>query len=469
MADTNAFQVSWPEIYKQRRNHLRETVGSGVILWIGHEAQPRNYADNTFPFRQNSHFLYYTGLSQPNLAMLSFPETDRDVLFADPAGMDDIVWSGPGPGPIDLAGAAGIATVEPMDRLEDYLAKARARGASIHYLAPYQLSSLIRIARLLNMGINDVAPGASQLLMETVACQRSIKSAVEIAEIEEALSVTEKMHRACMAAARAGKREYELAGLIQGIALSHDRQQAFTPIVTVRGEVLHNHSYDGMLTAGRLLLNDSGAESARYYASDITRTCPVDGRFTGQQADIYNVVLHMQLGTINSIRPDVSYHDVHLGACKILVEDLISLGLMKGNVSDAVEAGAHALFFPHGIGHMMGLDVHDMEDLGDIVGYRKEEKRSSQFGLKFLRLSRPLEPGYVLTVEPGIYFIPALMDRWKGEAIHKDFINYNKVDSFRHFGGIRIEDDILVTATGARVLGPAIPKTIQEVEDACGA
>jgi len=469
MADTNTFQTSWPETFKQRRNRIREAVGNGIILWIGHEAQPRNYADNTYPFRQNSHFLYYTGLSQPNLAMLSFPEADRDVLFANPAEMDDIVWSGPGLSPIDLAGTAGIATVEKMDRLEDYLAKAPARGTTIHYLAPYQLTSLIRMARLLKLEINDVAPGASQLLMEAVACQRSIKSDVEIAEIEEALQVTEKMHRACMAAARAGKREFELAGLIQGIALAHDRQQSFTPIVTVRGEVLHNHSYDGMLTAGRLLLNDSGAESARYYASDITRTCPVDGRFTGQQADIYNVVLHMQLGTIERIRPDISYREVHLGACEILVEDMISLGLMKGSVSDAVEAGAHALFFPHGIGHMMGLDVHDMEDLGDIVGYRREEKRSSQFGLKFLRLSRPLEPGYVLTVEPGIYFIPALMDRWKGEAIHKDFINYDKLDLFRHFGGIRIEDDVLVTATGTRVLGPAIPKTIQEVEDACRA
>ncbi len=469
MTDTNTYQTIWPEIYKQRRNQLRENLGDGIILWLGHEPQPRNYTDNTYPFRQNSHFLYYTGLSQPDLAVVSLPEADHDILFASPAGMDDIVWSGPGLTPHDLAGTAGIAIVDPMDRLEDYLAKARARGTTIHYLAPYQLSSLFRMARLLNLGISEVAPGASQLLMEAVACQRSIKSDVEIAEIEEALGITEKMHRTCMAAARAGKREYELAGLIQSIALSHDRQQAFTPIVTVRGEVLHNHCYDGMLTAGRLLLNDSGAESSKYYASDITRTCPVDARFSIMQADIYNIVLHMQLGTIDRIRPGISYRDVHLGACEILVEDMISLGLMKGNVADAVEAGAHALFFPHGIGHMMGLDVHDMEDLGDIVGYRKQEKRSNQFGLNFLRLSRPLEPGYVLTVEPGIYFIPALMERWKGEALHKDFINYDRVESFRHFGGIRIEDDILVTATGARVLGPAIPKTIREVEDACSA
>jgi Xaa-Pro aminopeptidase len=305
--------------------------------------------------------------------------------------------------------------------------------------------------------------------MEKVACQRSIKSDVEISEMEEALEITGEMHRACMAAACAGKREYEIAGLIQAIALSHDRHQAFTPIVTVHGETLHNHSYNGMLSAGRLLLNDSGAESVRYYASDITRTCPVDGRFSRVQADIYNIVLHMQLGTIDMIKPGISYRDVHLGACQILVNDMISLGLMKGNASDAVETGAHALFFPHGVGHMMGLDVHDMEDLGDIVGYGKQEKRSSQFGLNYLRLSRPLEAGYVLTVEPGIYFIPALMDRWHGEGLHKEFIIYDKLSAFRHFGGIRIEDDVLVTQAGTRVLGSPIPKEIHEVEEACGA
>jgi Xaa-Pro aminopeptidase len=467
MANLNSSQTDWPEIYRNRRNKIREGVGGGVILWLGHNLQPRNYTDNAYPFRQNSHFLYYTGLSQPDLAMLSFSESDRDILFAKSGDIDDIVWSGPGRSPFDLARDAGIDTVEDIERLEEYLAKIQVQREMIHYLAPYQHSSLFNAARLLKMKADEVAPGASQLLMEQVAFQRSVKSDVEIAEIEEALSVTDRMHRACMAAARAGKREAEIAAMIQAIALSSDRQQAYTPIVTVRGEVLHNHSYDGILADGQLLLNDSGAESPRYYASDITRTCPVSGRFTKLQADIYNTVLHMQLGTIGMIRPGISYRDVHLGACRIMVEDLISLGLMKGNPSDAVEAGAHALFFPHGIGHMLGLDVHDMEDLGDIVGYGKKEKRSSQFGLNFLRLSRPLESGYILTVEPGIYFIPALIDRWQGEGRHKEFIHYEKVDGFRSFGGIRIEDNVLVTSTGTRVLGPEIPKTIPEVENAC--
>jgi Xaa-Pro dipeptidase len=467
MAEIQDAKANWSDIYRQRRNHIREKIGDGIILWMGHILQPRNYADNTYDFRQNSHFLYYTGLSKPDLAMISFASPDRDVLFGRSATMDDIVWTGPQQSLQELAQSAGIEKVEELDRLDDYLAKARSYGTKVHYLAPYQYSSLFSMARLLKMGTDEVAPQASQLLMEHVAYQRSIKSDVEIAEIEEALCITDRMHRACMAAARSGKRESDICALIQAIALKNDRQQAFTPIVTTHGEVLHNHSYDGVLADGQLLLNDSGAESARYYASDITRTCPVSGRFTPQQAEIYNMVLHMQLGTIDMIRPGISYRDAHLRACRILAEDLIAMDLMRGNPSDAVEAGAHALFFPHGIGHMLGLDVHDMEDLGDIVGYAKKEKRSGQFGLNFLRLSRPLEPGFVLTVEPGVYFIPALIDRWQQEGMHQEFIDYDRVNEFRGFGGIRIEDNVLVTSTGTRVLGPGIPKTINEIEDAC--
>jgi Xaa-Pro aminopeptidase len=381
--------------------------------------------------------------------------------------MDDIIWSGPRPTLVELAGSAGIGIVEDIDRLEEYITKARGQSLKIHYLPPYSYSALFKAARLLNTDPNEVVVNSSQLLMERVAIQRSVKSDFEIAEIEDALVISDRMHRACMAAARPGARESEIAGMIQGIALSSNRQQAYNPIVTVRGEVLHNNSYDGILMDGQLLLNDSGAESPMYYASDITRTCPVSGRFTAVQAEIYQLVLRLQLGAIGMVKPGLSYREVHLGACRILAEGMRAIGLMKGNPSDAVEAGAHALFFPHGIGHMLGLDVHDMEDLGDVVGYVKREKRSGQFGLNSLRLSRPLEPGFVLTVEPGIYFIPALIDRWRNERLHTDFIDYDKVESFRSFGGIRIEDNILVTATGALVLGPGIPKTIPEVEEAC--
>jgi Xaa-Pro aminopeptidase len=458
----------WREIYRQRRSIIRKRVGDGLILWLGQVPQPRNYEGNTYPFRQDSHFLYYTGISAPNLAMLSFPEDGRDILFADDGDMDTVIWTGPRPSALDLARDTGIEEVEETGKLEARLTDAVSLGRKIHYLPPYRVSTMYRLSRLLQKPPEEIAAAVSQSLMQEVASQRSVKSEAEIDQIEEALSLSDRMHRACMAAAKPGIRERELAGLIQSIALSQDRQQAYAPIVTVRGEVLHNNSYDGILKDGQLLLNDSGAESPKYYASDITRTFPVSGRFTGSQADIYRIVLDVQKGAIDKVRSGVTNRDVHLHACRILVEGLREAGLMKGDATEAVEAGAHALFMPHGIGHMMGLDVHDMEDLGDIVGYREREPRSSQFGLRYLRLSRPLEPGFVLTVEPGIYFIPALMDRWRGEGKHKEFIDYDRVERFRHFGGIRIEDNVLVTPDGVRVLGPEIPKTMPEIEEACG-
>jgi Xaa-Pro aminopeptidase len=463
-----ALDVNWPEIYRERRNALRAAVGGGIVLWLGHGLQPRNYFDNTYPFRQNSHFLYYTGLAEPDLALLSFPERDYDVLFARHATMQDIVWSGGGHDPVELARQSGVDTVEDADRLPAYLKRARGEDRKVHYLPPYQASSLGKYAELLDLRPEAVTAGVSERLIEAVALQRSLKSAVEVAEIEDALEVTARMHLRAMEAARLGIRESEIAGMIQGEALGSDRQQAYQPIVSVRGEILHNHSYGNVLEDGQLLLNDSGAESPRGYASDITRTIPVNGRFSSAQAEIYQIVLRMQMTAISEIMPGVHFRDIHLRASRIMVEGLRSLGLMKGDPADAVAAGAHALFFPHGLGHMLGLDVHDMEDLGDIVGYGGRQKRDPQFGLNFLRLSRPLEVGFTLTVEPGIYFIPALIDRWQQEHQHKEFINYDRLGPFLGFGGIRIEDNVVVTAAGVSVLGPGIPKTIPEVEKAMG-
>jgi len=317
------------------------------------------------------------------------------------------------------------------------------------------------------MKIDETGRDASAELMKNVAEQRSVKSVEEIAEIEDALAVTDRMHRACMSALRPGLRESDLAGILQGIALSDDRAQAFDPIVTIHGEVLHNHSYDHVLEPGGLLLNDSGAESPMGYASDITRTYPVSGKFTQQQAEIYQIVLDTQIAAIAMIRPGISFREVHLGACRVMAEGLKSIGLMKGDPSDAVKAGAHALFMPHGIGHMLGLDVHDMEDLGNIVGYKKNQKRSGQFGLNYLRLNRRLKSGFVLTVEPGVYFIPALIQQWRKERKHEKFLNYDRITDRLSFGGIRIEDDVMVAASGAKILGPGIPKTLKEIESAC--
>jgi Xaa-Pro aminopeptidase len=461
--------AGWPEIYRQRRNAIRAAVGGGIILWLGNLPQPRNYANCAFPFRQNSHFLYCTGLSDPNLALLSFPDSGYDILFSRPATIDDTVWGAAGQSRVDMARHAGVETAEDISRLGVYLAKAHSQGLTIHYLPPYQASSTSRLAELLTKAPGEVTAGASRQLMEAVAGQRMIKSELEIAEIEDALGVTDRMHRAAMVAASPGVHEYEIAGAIQGIALSCNRQQAFNPIVSVHGEVLHNESYDNILAEGQLLLNDSGAESPRYYASDITRTFPVSGRFDSVQAEVYQIVLQAQMGAIDRIKPGVAYSNVHREAARIMTEGLRGMGLMRGDPADAVEAGAHALFFPHGIGHMLGLDVHDMEDLGDVVGYSKGQARSNQFGMNYLRLSRSLEAGFVLTVEPGIYFIPALIEKWRQERLHREFISYEALAPFLKFGGIRIEDDVLVTPTGARVLGPGIPRTIPEVEEAMGA
>jgi len=456
------------DIFRARRNQIREAVGGGIILWLGHMLQPRNYTDNTYPFRQHSTFLYYMGLTEPGLAVLSYPESDNDVLFSRPTTMDDIIWRGASEERMKMARQAGIETIEDISRLGVYLTKAQSQRLTIHYLPPFQATSLFRIAELLVIEPSEVTAGASQKLQQEVARQRNVKAEIEIREIEDALRVTDHMHRRAMAVARPGIYEYEVAGEVQAVALRANFQLAFAPIVTVRGQVLHNHSYDNMLQDGQLMINDSGAESPHGYAADITRTFPVNGRFNSTQKEIYETVLAMQLSAMEMIKPGITYRDVHLHACRILADHMAALGLMRGDPAAAVEAGAHALFFPHGLGHMMGLDVHDMEDLGDIVGYPKGEARNAQFGLKSLRMSRLLEPGFVLTVEPGIYFIPALIDRWAAENLHKDFIVYEKLDGWRTFGGCRIEDDVLVTENGHRVLGPGIPKTITEVEAAMG-
>ncbi len=431
--------------YRSRRAALRASVGRGPILFLGLDSSPRNYPENTYAFRQCSHFLYYVGIDEPGLACLLLD--DREILFAPRATMDDVVWSGPSEAPEELARRAGIAHVATPDDLGRLTRKARV-------LPTFRAASRARLSKLKTV--------ESSGLVDAVARQRSIKTAGEIADIESALAVTDRMHRVAMRMARPGVREDEIAAAMTGIAPT----QAYLPIVTVRGEILHNRHHRNTLEKGQLLLVDAAAESRGGYASDITRVTPVGGRFSRKQAEIYEIVLRAQLAAIDAVRPGIPYCEVHLRAARVIAEGLVALGLMRGDVDAAVAAGAHALFFPHGVGHMLGLDVHDMEDLGDVVGYAKGEARSKQFGLSFLRLARPLEAGFVLTVEPGLYFIPALMDQWRAAKRHREFIVYARLDEYRDFGGVRIEDNVLVTRAGARVLGPRIPKTVAEVERA---
>jgi len=454
------------DTYRSRREHLRANVDGGAILILGNNDAPKNYADNVYPFRQDSHFLYYAGINETGMAMLIEPD-GRDILFGRPHDPDDLVWHGPRPHVGDHATAAGFGANMDVSALKSEIDRLIKADVRIHYLPPYRADRAFQLAELLDANPEKVGNGVSEDLVRAVCNQRLIKSFEEIIEIEEALFVTAQMYQVAMSEARPGRSEFEIAGLMQARALELGRQQAFTPIVSVRGEVLHNHSYDNRLADGDLLLMDSGAESPGFYASDITRTFPVNGKFSDRQRRIYEIVLAAQMGVIHAASPKHDNKEMHRLASRTIAGGLTALGLMKGNPDDAVEAGAHALFFPHGLGHMMGLDVHDMEDLGDIVGYPEGEERSTQFGLAFLRMTRKLEPGFVITVEPGIYFIPALIDQWRSENRHNEFIDYDRVEDFKSFGGIRIEDDVLITEHGCRTLGHGIPKTVDEVQAAC--
>jgi Xaa-Pro aminopeptidase len=449
--------------YKARRESLRKTAPEGVLLLMGNGEASRNYADNVYPFRQDSHFLYYLGTDLPDMAAVIGPDGDT-TLFGAPADPDNLVWLGPHPVLADHAAAAGVEKHESFQKLPEVLAAWREKGAPIHYLPPYRGERRLLLANLLGVEINAVHDGVSTALSKAIATQRSIKTAAEVAEIEEALAISKEMYEAAFALSRAGKKEHEIAAAIQAVHLRRDRQPSFPPIVSIRGEVLHNTSYANTLKDGDLLLIDSGTESAHKYASDITRTLPVSGRFDTRQKQIYEVVLEAQLAAIEKASPALTNLELHLIAARTTARGLTELGLMKGDPDEAVQNGAHALFFPHGLGHMLGLDVHDMEDLGDVVGYAEDQQRSSQFGLSFLRLARKLEPGFTLTVEPGVYFVPALIDRWRAAGNHTAFINYDEVEKYRDFGGIRIEDDILITADGCRVLGPPIAKKPIDVE-----
>jgi len=453
--------------YIKRRNLLKKDVSTGLILILGNNESPMNYPANPYPFRQDSNFLYFFGIDKPGFIGLIDIDENKDFLFGEDFTIDDIIWMGPQPYVRELADEVGIKNTGDLSHIKEKIDNAILKGRKIHFLPTYRAENTLIIEELLGISNNNIKNYASEELIRAVISQRSVKSKEEIAEIEKALGISYEMYKAIMNTAKPGKYERELVGEIEGIISSFGSHYSFPTILTINGETLHNHFHGNKLTKNRLLIIDSGAESPEHYASDITRTFPVGGKFFSKQKDIYEIVLESQLCAIKSLKPGERYRDIHLKVAEIIAQGMKDLGLMKGNVTDAVEKGAHALFFPHGLGHMMGLDVHDMEDLGeDLVGYDDTVKRSDQFGLAYLRLAKKLKPDYVFTVEPGIYFIPALIDQWSSEKRHKEYINYSKVEKFKGFGGIRIEDDVLVTNNGYRVLGrKAIPKSVKEIEE----
>jgi len=460
--------------YEARRaallGRLRGAGARGLVLLPGHVDSPMNYRDNAYDFRQDSSFLYFCGLQQPELALLLDIDSGTATLHGDDIGIDHLVWTGPLPSVAERAAQSGIGHGATNAQLVATLASARAGGRDVHFLKPFRGETRLALAGWLGLPDAQLDAAASRTLTLAVIALRAVKSTSEIAEIENALHVTRDMHHLAMRLARPGVVEQEIVGAMEGLALTHGRRLAYPSIFTSRGEILHNHDHSVRLKGGELIVNDTGANSPIGYASDITRTIPVGGRFTGLQAELYDLVLGAQAQAIAAVAPGVPYRDIHELACRVMVEGMKALGFMRGDAAEAVQAGAHAIFFQCGTGHMMGLDVHDMEGLGeDDVGYGQGYVRSPLFGHKSLRLARPLNEGFVVTIEPGIYINRWLTERWRAEGRHAAFIDYAMFDRHADFGGIRIEDDILVTADGRRELGPHIARSRADVEAACEA
>lgn len=455
------------DVYIERRNKLKSKLKGGLVLFLGNKEASFNYPDNTYHFRQDSSFLYFFGLDIPNLAGLIDLDSGKEYLFGNDFSIDDIIWMGPQPKIKELSANIGVENTEALGQLENYLRNAKNQDRNIHILPFYRGDSIIQFSNLLEINQAEAEGYASMELIKAVVDLRSIKDKYEVEELIKAAAIGYKMHTTAMKMAKPGVYEQEIAGIVEGISLAHGGALSFPIILSQNGETLHNHYHGNMLQEGRLMLTDAGAETPLHYASDNTRTVPVGGKFSQKQKDIYNIVLAANNHAISLIKPGIPYRDIHLESARIIAEGLTNLGIMKGNPEDAVQAGAHAMFMPHGLGHMMGLDVHDMEGLGeDNVGYDNEFKRSSQFGLSGLRLGRKLQEGFVLTSEPGIYFVPDLINKWKAEKINADFINFDKVlNEYIDFGGIRLEDDLLVTKTGSQMIGKRIPITVEEVEE----
>lgn len=456
--------------YLDRRNKLKEIIKSGIILLAGNEKSPIEAFAHTYPFRQDSSFLYYSGINKiPSLFLLIDIDNDKEILFGNDVSLEDQIWTGKISTLAEISEKVGINHVNSTSLLSTYLEKSISEKRKIHYLPTCRSELMVKLGIMLNIAAHCINKNASAELISAIISQRECKTDEEITEIESALKISSEIFSMLLKEIRPGQIERELLAKCEYTLISRGTTASFPHILTINGRILHNWSTynDSVLKENDLLLIDSGVMSRSGYASDITRTYPVSEKFTEKQKNIYNIVLNGQLTAIKNMKPGVFYKDIHLQTAKTIAEGLKNIGLMKGNITDAVEAGAHALFYPHGLGHMLGMDVHDMEILGeDNVGYDSEIKRSTQFGLAFLRLAKRLKKGFVVTVEPGIYFIPELIDTWKAENKHCEFINYSEVEKYRDFEGIRIEDDVLVTENGCRVLGDPIPKFVNEIETA---
>ena len=452
--------------YVERRARLRQLVGHGLIVLMGNNESPMNYPSNTYKFRQDSSFLYFFGQPRDGLVGVIDADSGAETLLGDEIDIDDIVWYGEVTSVVQMAEECGVAHTAPMAALTEMVAQAQKAGRKVHFLPPYRHETMIRLHDLLGIHPSQQRDAASQELIQAVIQLRLVKSAEEIEELERAAAIGYEMHTTAMRLCRPGVTEAYIGGVLDGIAASHGSMVSFQSIVSMHGEILHGYPSARPLEAGRLLLCDAGAETREHYCSDHTRTTPISGTFTQRQKDIYNIVVDCHDLALTHARPGVRWWDVHYDVCRLMTNRLKDLGLMKGDTEAAVQAGAHALFLPHGLGHAMGMDVHDMEGLGQtFVGYDEETRPSTQFGTASLRFARRLEEGHVVTDEPGIYFIPALIDLWRKEGTNAEFLCFDEIEKYKDFGGIRIEDDVLITKDGCRFLGEKrIPYHVDEVE-----
>ena len=451
------------EIYVERRKKLKENFKDGIILIMGNDFSPLDCPDNTYPFIQDATFKYYFGIDHNGLIGMIDIDKNKEIIFGNDFTMSDIIWMGKQKYLKDLAKDVGIENFVEKEEIKKYLENRK----NIRFTNQYRADNVMYLSSILNISPFEFDKYTSFDLVKAIIKQRNIKDRVEIQEIERAVDVTKEMHLAAMRNVKAGMKEYELVAEVEREPRKYNAYYSFQTILTKNGQILHNHNHSNVLKDGDLVLLDCGALSDEIYCGDMTTTFPVSGKFTERQKTIHNIVRDMFDKAKDLARAGITYKEVHLEVCKVLAENMKKLGLMKGNIEGAVAAGAHALFMPHGLGHMMGMTVHDMENFGEInVGYAEGEKKSTQFGLSSLRLAKKLEVGNVFTIEPGIYFIPDLFEKWKSEKLHQEFLNYDEIEKYMDFGGIRMERDILIQEDGtSRILGDKFPRTANEIEE----
>lgn len=463
------------EVYARRRQTLVAKMADsaaegkrGIALFIGNTEAPAQYKDNCYKFRQDSTWLYFFGIDQPLYAAIIDLDNGNETIFANDVEIGDIIWMGPQPSVASVAASVGVEKSAPYTDLNAAVAKVLAEGRPVHFVKPSRYYNTMKIASLLGCGTDEVAGRFSLALTKAIISMRLVKEDCEIEAIDDACNLGYEMHTVARNSIVPGIIEQEIVGKMDGVTLSKGWGVSFPTILTQHGETLHNHLHDKIIEPGKLMVIDAGAESNVHYASDFTRTYPTSGKFTAKQREIYQIVCDCNEFAFSMTRPGISYREVHLKTMHLMLEELSALDIVRGDVQDMVEAGIAGLFMPHGLGHNMGLDVHDMEDYGEnYVGYDDDQRRSPQLGLGSLRMARKLVPGNVITDEPGIYFIPALIEKWKSEKTGQGFVNYQKLESYYDFGGIRLEDDVLVTADGARRLGKErLPISPDDVEAA---